>query len=63
MAHLYKQLRRLWREQEGQSLAEYGTIVTLVAVGVLALLTLLYEQVASIYGKVAAELVKIAAGL
>lgn len=61
MVYLQGQLERLWREQEGQSLTEYGTIVTLVAVGVLGLLTLLYEQVAGIYSTVAAELIKIAA--
>ena len=49
-------LRRLKREEDGQGMVEYGTIVTLIAVGVLSLLSLLYDQVAAIYGQVATAL-------
>ncbi|HLN62961.1 MAG TPA: hypothetical protein VK464_15570 [Symbiobacteriaceae bacterium] len=42
--------RRLFRGEKGQSLAEYGAIVALLSIGVLSLLSLLYEQVAAIFG-------------
>ncbi|MEW6183402.1 MAG: Flp family type IVb pilin [Bacillota bacterium] len=36
-----KLMRRLWKEEEGQGMAEYGLILALVAVVVIAALTLL----------------------
>jgi Flp pilus assembly pilin Flp len=49
-------VRLLLREEAGQSLVEYGMIVSLVAVAVLSLLTLLYNEVAKIFGAMAALL-------
>lgn len=49
-------LRRLFRREKGQSLAEYGAIVALISIGVLSLLMLLYEQVADIFGSTAEAL-------
>jgi len=45
-------LRRLRHEEDGQGMVEYGTIVTLIAVGLISLLSLLYDQVADIYNMV-----------
>jgi Flp pilus assembly pilin Flp len=43
-------LRRLVQSEKGQSLAEYGALVALMSIGLLSLLSLLYEQVAGIFG-------------
>jgi pilus assembly protein Flp/PilA len=43
-------LRLRIREEAGQSMVEYGMIVSLVAVAVLSLLSLLYNEVAAIFG-------------
>ncbi len=49
MLSLYYKLRHLFDREEGQGLVEYAMIVGLVAVGVLALLTLLGDQVEAIF--------------
>jgi|GEM_PF-3286113 len=60
MKRLSGLLGRLRREEAGQGLVEYGSIVTLIAIGVLSLLSLLYDRVAGIYGAVATALQSIA---
>lgn len=45
-----RKLRRLFRSEKGQSVAEYGAIIALMSIGLLSLLMLLYEQVSAIFG-------------
>ncbi|MEW6173489.1 MAG: Flp family type IVb pilin [Bacillota bacterium] len=42
---MIKALRRLWKEEEGQGMAEYGLILALVAIAVIAALTFLGGRV------------------
>jgi Flp pilus assembly pilin Flp len=46
-------LCRLRAEEAGQGLTEYGVLVTLIAIGTLSLLSLLYETVAGVFGRAA----------
>ncbi len=49
MLSLYVKVRNWLENQEGQGMVEYAMIVGLVAVGVLALLTLLGGQIGDIF--------------
>lgn len=49
-------VKRLWTEEEGQGMVEYGLILALVAVLVIGALTLLGEGVEGIFEKVTDEL-------
>ena len=48
--------KRLWREEEGQGMVEYGLILALIAIVAMVALTPLGEQVAAIFDKVTGEL-------
>lgn len=45
-------LRKLWTEEEGQTLVEYALIIALVAIVVIAALTFLGKKVENTYGNV-----------
>lgn len=45
-------MRRLMREDEGQTLVEYALIIALVAIAVIALLTFLGKKVSNTYGNI-----------
>ncbi|KKM11860.1 hypothetical protein SY88_06675 [Clostridiales bacterium PH28_bin88] len=45
-------LRRLWAEEDGQALTEYGLILALVAVLVIGTLLLLKDELITLFGKV-----------
>jgi pilus assembly protein Flp/PilA len=47
---------RLIHEEDGQSLVEYGLILALVAVGLIAALTTLKAQITNVFNKVGASL-------
>lgn len=49
MMSLYVKIRNFLNREEGQGMVEYAMIVGLVAVGVLALLTLLGGQIGDIF--------------
>ncbi len=49
MLALYVKIQNLLRREEGQGMVEYAMIVGLVAIGVIALLTLLGGQVSDIF--------------
>lgn len=49
MLNLYVKFRNWMNREEGQGMVEYAMIVGLVAVGVLALLTLLGGQIGDIF--------------
>jgi pilus assembly protein Flp/PilA len=55
---MLKHFKRLWTGEEGQGMAEYGLILALVAVVVIAALTALGQGVFSNFQKVANELNK-----
>lgn len=56
MLKYYVKLQNLMKREEGQGMVEYAMIVGLVAVGVLALLTLLGGQVGDIFELITGEL-------
>ncbi|MDH7568471.1 MAG: Flp family type IVb pilin [Armatimonadota bacterium] len=42
-------VRRLWAEEEGQTLVEYALIIALVAVAVIGALTFLRGRISNVY--------------
>jgi pilus assembly protein Flp/PilA len=49
-------LRRLLKEEEGQTLVEYGLLVALIALVVIAALTILGRKVANTFNSINATL-------
>jgi pilus assembly protein Flp/PilA len=49
-------LRRLLKEEEGQTLVEYGLLVALIALVVIAALTILGQKVANTFNTINATL-------
>ncbi|HBT20212.1 MAG TPA: Flp family type IVb pilin [Peptococcaceae bacterium] len=49
-------LKRLWVEEEGQGLSEYGLILALVAIAVVAVLGLLGGNLSNIFDQIASKL-------
>jgi pilus assembly protein Flp/PilA len=56
--NLWMMFRNWVKAEEGQGMVEYAMIIGLVAVGVLALLTLMGGQVSAIFGKITEALSK-----
>lgn len=48
--------KRLWQEETGQGMVEYGLIIALVAVALIGVLTTMKGGLAGIFGKVEEEL-------
>ena len=48
-------LKRLWSEEEGQGLTEYGLILGLVAVAVVAALVLLGDQISDVFDQISGD--------
>jgi pilus assembly protein Flp/PilA len=51
-----KFLRRLWREQEGQDLTEYGLLLVLVALAAMASMRQLASAFSTLFGSAATTL-------
>jgi pilus assembly protein Flp/PilA len=49
-------LRRLLKEEEGQTLVEYGLLVALIALVVIAALTILGQKVANTFNAISERL-------
>lgn len=49
-------LRKLWVEEEGQTLVEYALIIALVAIVVIAMLTFLGNKVKNTYSNIGNQL-------
>jgi pilus assembly protein Flp/PilA len=49
-------MKRLCKEEEGQGMVEYGLILALVAIVVIAALTLLGPKIANMFNKVSTSL-------
>lgn len=59
---MLKMISRLWRDEEGQGLVEYGLILALIAIVVIAALQTLGGKTAATLDKVGEELEDIPAG-
>ncbi|WP_227767460.1 Flp family type IVb pilin [Zhaonella formicivorans] len=49
-------LKRLWKEEEGQAMTEYGLILGVIAIAVIAALFLMRPQLVAIYDSITASL-------
>ncbi|GGF23948.1 hypothetical protein GCM10010954_23540 [Halobacillus andaensis] len=49
-------MKRLWQEEEGQAMAEYGLILALIAVFVVTALTALGGQIETVFKNITTEL-------
>jgi pilus assembly protein Flp/PilA len=49
-------LKRLWNEEEGQGMVEYGLIIALIAVGLIIALGLMGTSLEGIFDQIAAAL-------
>jgi pilus assembly protein Flp/PilA len=49
---MLEQMKRLVVEEEGQALTEYGLIIALVAVAVIAAVTLLGDQIEAVFNQI-----------
>lgn len=47
---------RLWEDESGQAMTEYGLIIGLIAVGLIVTLVALRDKIAEIFGRVEGEL-------
>jgi pilus assembly protein Flp/PilA len=51
-----KQLKRLWREEEGQDLVEYGLLLVLIALAALAAIGPIGTGVSAVFSSAASNL-------
>lgn len=56
MVKLWNALRKLGRKEEGQSLVEYGLIITLIAVVVVVALTAMGGQLGTLFNNITKSL-------
>jgi pilus assembly protein Flp/PilA len=52
---MMKKIKALFREEEGQGMTEYGLVLGIIAVAVVAALVLLREQIVEMFTKVVAS--------
>ncbi|MGE6487439.1 Flp family type IVb pilin [Paenisporosarcina sp. NPDC076898] len=50
------QLKRLFKEEEGQALTEYGLLIGLISIGVVAVLALIGPQLVRIFNTILTRL-------
>jgi pilus assembly protein Flp/PilA len=50
-------LKRLWKEEEGQAMTEYGLIIGLIAIVVIAAVTLIGTKLDGVFDEIASKLV------
>ena len=49
-------LRRLWKEEEGQDLTEYGLLIVLIALGAIVAMNTLAAAISNVFTSAAANL-------
>lgn len=49
-------LKRLWKEEEGQDLVEYGLLVVLIALGCIAAMSSLSHAISNVFSNAALNL-------
>ncbi len=55
-------LRRLLKDEEGQTLVEYGLLLALIALVVIAALTVLGQKIATTFNTISQELPEVGGG-
>ena len=53
---MLNQLKRLWKEEDGQGMVEYGLIIALVSIAAIAALTLVGDGLGDLFRDVESEL-------
>ena len=48
-----KLLKKIWEEDRGQALSEYGLVLGVIAIAVIASLTLLKDKLVALFNKIA----------
>jgi pilus assembly protein Flp/PilA len=56
--NMIEKLRKLWLEDDGQDLAEYGLLLILIAVAVITAITAFKDQIVNVFNSVTAILAK-----
>lgn len=56
MPAFFLSIQRLFRSRRGQGMVEYGLIIGLVAIAVIAVLTLMGDEIAAIFDRIRATL-------
>lgn len=46
-------IKRLWKDEQGQALSEYGLLLGVVVIAVIVVLTLLKDRLVAIFQKIA----------
>lgn len=49
-------LKRLWKDEKGQAMSEYGIVLAIIAVGAIAALTALSGKIAGVFSKIGTAL-------
>ncbi len=57
METLKETLQRLWAEEDGEIAIEYGLLVALVALGLIAVLTVFKDEVGNFYTRITAQVI------
>ncbi|MHB1125755.1 MAG: Flp family type IVb pilin [Bacillota bacterium] len=48
--------KKLWKEEAGQGMTEYGLILGIIAIAVIAVLTLMKDQLVAVFTNITGEL-------
>jgi pilus assembly protein Flp/PilA len=51
-----KMFRRIWKNEDGQAMVEYGLIIALIAIIVIGAVALIGENLDTVFGNIATEL-------
>lgn len=49
-------LKRLWKDEKGQAMSEYGIVLAIIAVGAIAALTALSGKIGEVFNKIGTAL-------
>lgn len=53
---MLKMVKRLWKEEKGQGMTEYGLIIALVAIAIIVALTAMSGKLSAVFTKISTSL-------